>query len=280
MKDFFESTKIKIFLSVLLVLIMLSVFTRNVENNVIASTVNTLTYGISKVSAAATKKNNSGMSYDELQAKVDELQEANRELRARLVDYYDVKEENVRLWKFYGLKKENSDYTLIPAIVLRRDSNDEFYSFTIDKGTSSDISTGDPVMGENGLIGWISEADANTAKVVTILSPRTGIGAADNASKDSGIIKGSAKYADSNRTTFAKLSSDHKVQAGDIITTTGISGMFPKGLVIGEVRDIGYDTYDSSYYAVVEPYDDIRHIVDVAVITGFDGQGEVLKVSE
>ena len=280
MKDFFESTKVKIFLSVLLVLIMLSVFTRNVENNVISSSANTLTYGLSKVSAAATRKNNSGMSYDELQAEYERLKSANRDLRARLVDYYDVKEENARLWKFYDLKKEHSDYTIIPAIVLRRDSNDEFYSFTIDKGTSSDVNTGDPVMGENGLIGWVSEADVNTAKVVTILSPRTGIGAADNATKDTGIIKGSAKYADSNRTTFAKLSSSHKVKEGDVITTTGVSGMFPKGLVIGEVKDIGYDTYDSSYYAVVEPYDNIKTIIDVGVITGFDGQGEILKVTK
>ena len=280
MKEFFESKKIRIFLSVLLVLIMLSVFTRNVENNVISSSVNTLTYGLSKVSAAATQRNNTGMSYDELKARNEELESANRDLRARLVDYYSVKEENTRLWKFYGLKKEHGDYTLIPAIVLRRDSNDEFYSFTLDKGTSSGVDKGDPVMGENGLIGWVSEADVNTAKVVTILSPRTGIGAVDSATKDSGIVKGSAVYADANCTTLAKLKSDHKVKAGDVITTTGISGMYPKGLMIGEVKDLGYDTYDSSYYAVVEPYDDIRTIVDVAVITSFDGEGEILKVDK
>lgn len=277
MKEFFESSRIKVFLSVLLVLVMLSVLTRNVENNVLSSTVNTLTYGLSKVSAAAAQKNISGKSYDELKAENDDLRAANNELRARLIDYYSVKEENTRLWKFYGLKKEHGDYTVIPAMVLRRDSNDEFYSFTIDKGTSSGVSAGDPVMGESGLIGWVSEADAGTAKVVTILSPRTGIGAVDNASKDTGIIKGSAKFADKNQTTFSKLSSENKVKVGDLVTTTGISGMFPKGLMIGEVRDIGYDTYDTSHYAVVEPYDDIRRIIDVGVITSFDNKGEILR---
>ena len=277
MKEFFESTRIKIFFSVLLVLILLSVLTRNVENNIISSSVNSLTYGLSKVSAAAVEKNNSGMTYDELLEQNEDLKAANNELRARLVDYYNVTSENARLWKFYELKKEHGDYSIIPASVLRRDSNDEFYSFTIDKGTSSDVNAGDPVMGESGLIGWISEADVNTAKVVTILSPRTGIGAIDNACGDTGVIKGSAKYADDNKTTFAKLSSEHKVQAGDIITTTGISGMYPKGLIIGEVKELGYDNYDTSYYAVVEPYDDIRKIVDVAVITGFDGEGEILR---
>lgn len=277
MKEFFESGKIKIFLSVLFVLIMLSVFTRNAENNAVSSTINTVTYGLAKVSAAAAENHRGGMSYDELKAENEKLHKANNELRARLVDYYSVKEENTRLWKFYGLKKEHSDYTVVPATVLRRDSNDEFYSFTIDKGTSSDVNAGDPVMGESGLIGWISEADVHTAKVVTLLSPRTGIGAVDNASKDRGIITGSAKLADDNHTMFSKLKSGNKVQPGDIITTTGISGLYPKGLVIGEVTDVCYDTYDTSYYAEVEPYDDIRKIIDVAVIIDFDGQGEILR---
>lgn len=276
MKEFFQSPKIKIFLSVLLVLIMLSVFTRNVQNNVVSTSLNALTYGLSKVTAAASQDEKSDKSFDELKAENELLSQANRELRARLVDYYDVKEENTRLWKFYDLKKEHEDFSLIPARVLRRDSNDEFYSFTIDKGTSSAISAGDPVMGENGLIGWIAEADVYTAKVSTVLSPQTGIGAVDNATGDTGVLTGSAKYADRNRAIFSKLNSEHKVKEGDIITSSGSAGIYPKGLVLGEVKEIGYDTYDTSYYAVVEPYDDIKKVVDVAVICGYEGQGEIL----
>ena len=275
MKEFFKSTKIKIFLSVLLVLIMLSVFTRNVQNNVVSTTVNAVTYGLSKVTAAAVE-DKSEKSYDELKEENELLSQANRELRAKLIDYHSVKEENTRLWKFYELKKQNEDFSLIPATVLRRDSNDEFGSFTIDKGTSSDISTGDPVIGENGLVGWISEADVYTAKVVTVLSPQTSIGAVDKATGDTGIITGSSKYADDNRTMFSKLDSDNKVEEGDIISSSGSAGIYPKGLVLGEVKEIGYDTYDTSHYAVIEPYDDISKIVDVAVISDYEGQGEIL----
>ena len=165
MKEFFQSTKVKIFFSVLLVLVMLSVFTRNVENNVVSTSLNALTYGISKVTAAATHDSADNRSADELRAENEKLSQANRELRARLVDYYNVKEENTRLWKFYGLKKENEDFQLIPSSVLRRDSSDEFGSFTIDKGTGSGISVGDPVIADNGLIGWIAEADVYTTMV-------------------------------------------------------------------------------------------------------------------
>lgn len=259
----------------MLVLIMLSVFTRNVQNNVVSTTVNAVTYGLSKVTAAAVE-DKSEKSYDELKEENELLSQANRELRAKLIDYHSVKEENTRLWKFYGLKKQNEDFSLIPATVLRRDSNDEFGSFTIDKGTSSDISTGDPVIGENGLVGWISEADVYTAKVVTVLSPQTSIGAVDKATGDTGIITGSSKYADDNRTMFSKLDSDNKVEEGDIISSSGSAGIYPKGLVLGEVKEIGYDTYDTSHYAVIEPYDDIGKIVDVAVISDYEGQGEIL----
>ena len=275
MKEFFQSPKIKIFLSVLLVLIMLAVFTRKVENNFISTTINAVTYGLSKVSASAVA-DHSEKTYEELKEENELLLKANRDLRARLVDYYDVKEENTRLWKFYGLKKEHEDYALIPSTVLRRDSNDEFGAFTIDKGTASAINVGDPVIAENGLIGWISEAEVNTAKVVTVLSPQTGIGAVDNATGDTGIITGSAKFADENRMMFSKLTSEHRVEEGDIITSSGAAGIYPKGLVLGEVVGIGYDTYDTSYYALVEPYDDISKITEVAVISGYEGQGEIL----
>ena len=258
MKEFFQSPKIKIFLSVLLVLIMLSVFTRNVENNIISTSFNTLTYGMSKVTAAASSDSSSNLSYDELKKENEELKTANRDLRSRLVDYYEVKEENTRLWMFYELKKEHEDYALIPATVLRRDTNDEFGSFTIDKGTDSAITVGDPVMGENGLIGWISEADVYTAKVVTILSPQTSIG-------------------DDNLTMLSKLTSENKIKKGDIITSSGASGIYPKGMVLGEVIEIGYDTYDTSNYAVIKPYDDISSVLNVAVISDFEGQGEILK---
>lgn len=274
MNDFFKSNSVRIFLSTVFIVIVLSVFTGSIESNFLSSTVNSVTYPLSKVTAAATSEKD--MSYEELKAEYEKLQEENAQLRTQLVNYYDTLTENTRLWKFYDLKKAHPEYSMVPSVVLRRDSNDEFYSFTLDKGTTSDISVSDPVVSQNGLIGWVSEVDLNTCKVVTILSPQTNVGAVDNKSKDTGIVTGSALYSDENLTTFTKLSASHKIKAGDIITSTGVSGLYPKGLLIGEVTDVCYDTYNSTYYAVVKPYDDITKITDLAIITNYTGQGEVL----
>ncbi|MBQ8057435.1 MAG: rod shape-determining protein MreC [Ruminococcus sp.] len=274
MKDFFKSNSVRIFLSTVFILIVLSVFTNSIDKNILSSTVNSVTYPLSKVTAAATSDED--MSYSELLSEYERLKDENTQLRSQLVNYYDTLTENTRLWKFYNLKKEHPEYSIVPSVVLRRDSNDEFYSFTLDKGSSSDICVGDPVVSDNGLIGWVSEIDLNTCKVVTILSPQTSVGAIDNKSSDMGIVTGSALYCDENLTTFTKLSATHKVKAGDIITSTGVSGLYPKGLIIGEVTDVCYDTYNSTYYAVVKPYDDITTITDLAIITNYTGQGEVL----
>lgn len=274
MKDFFKSNSVRIFLSTVFVLIVLSVFTNSIDQNLLSSTVNSVTYPLSKVTAAATSDED--MSYSELLSEYEKLKEENAQLRSQLVNYYDTLTENTRLWKFYDLKKEHPEYSLVPSVVLRRDANNEFYSFTLDKGTTSDIAVGDPVVSDNGLIGWVSETDLNTCKVVTILSPQTSVGATDNKSNDMGIVTGSALYCDDNLTTFTKLSASHKVKTGDIITSTGVSGIYPKGLIIGEVTDVCYDTYNSTYYAVVKPYDDITTITDLAIITDYTGQGEVL----
>lgn len=275
MKEFFKSGIFKFFISTVFVIIVLSVFTNSIDSNMLSSTVNSITYPLSKVTAAVSHDKDKP-SYDELLKENEKLKEENAQLRNQLVNYHDTLTENIRLWKFYDLKKENPEYTLVPSIVLRRDSNDEFYSFTLDKGSTSDVSVGDPVVSQNGLVGWVSEVDLHTSKVVTILSPQTSVGAICNKTSDTGVVTGNTRYCDKGYTTFSKLSANHKVKKGHIITTTGISGLYPKGLIIGEVVDVCFDTYDSSHYAVIKPYDDIKKIKELAVITEYTGQGEIL----
>lgn len=278
MKEFLKSNSVKVFLSTVFVVIALSVFSSSIQSNLLSSTVNSITYPLSRVSAAGANDDN--RSIEEIKAENEQLKEENAKLRKQLVNYYDTLTENARLWKFYDLKKENPQFDMVPSTVLRRDANDDFYSFTLDKGTTSDISVNDPVVSQNGLVGWVSEVDQSTCKVVTILSPQTNVGAIDNKSSDTGIVTGDAKYCDDNLTTFSKLPADHKVKKGDIITTTGISGLYPQGLIIGEIKELCYDTYNTSYFAVVKPFDDIRELSELAIITNFTGQGEVLTHSQ
>lgn len=240
----------------------------------LSSGINILTNGLSQVSAEVSENLNKS-SYDELLEENQKLAEENAKLREQVADYYDLKEENQRLWKFYDIKKENPTYTYVPSTVIRRDSNADFYSFTIDAGTSLGISVNDPVITENGLVGIVSECDASSSKVKTILSPEIKIGAVDSKTKDSGVISGSSRYCDDNLTMLTKISSENKIAEGDIIKTSGVGGLFPADIIIGQVKEFSFDDYDASKYTVIEPYEDIRKVSSVLVITDFNTKGQI-----
>ena len=278
MKDLVTSKSFKKLICLLGVLALLLVLGAVTENNLLSSIVNGITLPMSEVSAAAAKEAVKP-SYDELEAENQELEEEIAKLRTELADYYNVKQENERLWRYYDLKAENPQYDILPATVVRRDPNDDFYSFTLDKGKTSDVAVGDPVVTENGIIGWIYEVDAYTAKVKTILSPDAKVGVIDTVTRDSGVVSGNVLYADENLTTMTRISALNNLKEGDIVTTTGISGIYPAGLIVGEVKEIAFDDYDTSMYAVISPFEDIRTVIDVVVITSFEGQGEISQNS-
>lgn len=268
-----DNKRFKSLIITLVILIAASVLSLG-ENSVIPSAVNAFTNGLFSVTASATASADTA-SYDDLKTENEKLRQENAELREQLADYYDVKQENAKLWKYYDLKKQNPSYKIQPAAVIMRDANDDFYSFTLDIGTSSGVSVNNPVITENGLAGWVYKADLTTCKVKTILSPDTKAGAVDKQSNDSGIISGSASLSDNNLTSLTKLEENNKIKQGDMIVTSGTGGIYPGNLIIGKVKEIKFNSYDASRYAVVEPYEDIRRITSAAVITDFDTKGEV-----
>lgn len=262
----------------LIILTVLSVFSQ-AENSLLSSGLNTVSKGLFQLSAAATASADSA-SAEDLRAEVEALKQENAGLRAQLADYIDTKAENERLWKYYELKKQNPSYKIAPANVIRRDANDDFYSFTLDVGTSVGVSVNAPVITENGLVGWVCQADAATCKVKTILSPDTKASVSDKQSGDSGILSGSVSLSDQNLTAMNKLAENHQLKEGDMVVTSGAGGVYPEGLLVGEVQSIEFNKYDASRYAVLKPYEDVRNITAAAVITGFEEKGKVVKSDE
>ena len=221
----------------------MSVFSHN-GSNIFSGAVNTVTKGLSTLTAGAASSDKSK----------EELEKENEQL-----------------------KKENPSYDILPAGVLRRDANDDFYSFTLDKGSTDNVEKNDPVITENGLIGWVSDVELTTCRVRTILSPDTKASAIDKKTSDNGIISGNAEYCDDNLTCLTKIAENNKIKVGDIVVTSGTGGVYPKNLIIGKVKELKFNSYDTTRYAVVEPYEDIRTVTSAAIITDFDGKGEVKK---
>ncbi len=278
MRDFFADKNRKILAIALSVVIVIAIMGAG-GNPWVSSAFNFLTGGLSKVSAAVSDAADE-KSYEELVEENKKLTKEAADLRTQLVDYYDLKDENARLWRYYNITKSNPDYQILPANVIRRDSSDDFYSFTIDAGTNSGVSLQDPVITGNGLIGFVSSINAVSSKVTTILSPDMQAGALDKKSSDSGIITGNSSYCDKGYSVLTKIDANAKIKENDIIVTSGIGGIYPANLIVGKVKELRYDEYDATKFAVVEPYENIRKVRDVVVLTDFKNKGEVKKASQ
>ena len=276
----FKSNGFKILLAAIFIMAGLILYSISADSSFIFSGISFVTTPISKMTSHVSDSIGSlfskGEDTEQLESKVADLETQLRDLRAITVDYYDIKKENAQFAKYYDLKQKDTSIKFVPGSVIGRDPSENFYGFTLDEGSLSGIEVNDPVATENGLVGWVYEVSANSCKVRTILSPEASVGVVDIRSGDSGVIKGSISLADQGLTKMMYLSEQRDLKQGDILVTSGLSGIYPKNFQVGEVREISYDDFDSSLYAVVKPFEDILNIKDVIVITYFQGKDEVV----
>lgn len=214
-------------------------------------------------------------STDELERENSELKEENRRLNDMLVEYYDLKKENDELYKFYNIKKNNEDFSVIPSTVISRDPNENFYGFILDKGSADGVKLNDPVMTDNGLVGYVSEVSHKSCKVTSIVSPAAQVGAVDKKTSDEGVVTGSPEYSDRGIAVMKNISAQNAMKSGDIVVTSGYGGMYPKNIKIGTISKLDYDDYTGMPIAVIKPFEDVRDITSAAIISNFSGKGDI-----
>lgn len=283
MKRIFAGKGFKVLISVICTLLVVALITAgnpSVSNFFTSFILTPLQQVATGATSSAGNALTPSKSAEELQAEIDRLEEENRNLKDMLIDYYDIKEQNEQLIKYYDIKKENQDFSIVPATVIGRDPNENFYGFTLDKGSLDGVKINDTIMTENGLIGWVCEVAPKSCKVKTILSPDSKIGAVVKKTSDNGIISGSAEYSDNGITLMQNISAQNSMEVGGIVVTSGVGGTYPKNIKIGEVKSITLDDYTGMPVAVIEPYEDIKNVSSAAIIIDFNGKGEITETSQ
>lgn len=203
-----------------------------------------------------------------------ELKSEIDSLRQQIADYEEAIQQNEFYKDFLDIKDSNPDFSFVDATLITRDSDDPYGGFTINKGSTSNISKYDPVITSSGIVGYVTEVGLTSSKITTILSPDITLGALDNRTNDSGIVTGSLSFAKKGYCRFANLSRSCSVAVGDYVITSG-EGIFPEGQLIGSVENIGIDESNNSIYAEIKPFAQIDELRSVMVITSFEGQGGI-----
>ena len=210
--------------------------------------------------------------YDSLMADYESLA---RKLAERESDYRearDLREENVRLRTLLKFHELHTGYEHEQARVESRSGGNWSSSFTIDKGyANSNIAQGNGVATEYGvLIGQVSDVGAINSTVITMLDTTFSAGAYVGDSGGTATVKGDFSLMRSGLLMLDRIDDSLIVLPGDSVVTSGIGGVFPEGLVVGEVVEVFRHNTGIGRYATVKPMRDTETITYVFVITSFE----------
>lgn len=211
-----------------------------------------------------------------------DLRKENRELKNKVAsleaDVRDLekdKAENERLKNYLGIKEQNPEFDIMPCEIIAKDGGNLFSSFTIDKGALDGISVKDAVIAsDRSLVGLVSEVGTNWAKVVTVINSDSVIGALVSRTRDVAVLEGDTLLQNEGKCKLTMLPTEKSADLGDAVETSGLGGLYPKGLYIGTVIDVKPEPHGVSYYATIQPAVDFKRVREVCVITNFEGVPE------
>lgn len=196
------------------------------------------------------------------QQTLSELREENERLRTRNVELEEAAQDTLRLQELLELK---SAYNLQSqaARVISGSSDSWSRSVTIDKGESSGLTVNMPVASTNGVVGQIVDTGPVSSTVRLITDEASSVAAMVQASRAHGMLRGSV----SGELYLDLVSTELDVSVGDVVVTSGLGGVFPKGLPLGIVT--GVQTADGALYhtITVEPFTHPNSLEEVLVIT-------------
>jgi rod shape-determining protein MreC len=190
------------------------------------------------------------------------LKKEIEELKAVLISYQESYQEAKRLRKLLSLSDEYK-YQFISARVIGREQAALSRVILIDKGSSDGLKTGMPVVAPPGLIGRLIDVSWHVSRVLLFIDENSNIDAIVQRNRTQGIISG----AGSSGLIFKYISKTQDVKEGDVIVSAGMGGVFPKGMLIGQV--IHVDKQDASLFLKINvaPFADFSKLEEILILS-------------
>jgi rod shape-determining protein MreC len=188
------------------------------------------------------------------------LVEENRTLRALLTQSDEVRLENARLRLLLEFK-EAQEMATLPARVIAEDASSWFRTIMIDKGSNNGVVEGAPVVVAEGVVGRVVRSSPRFSRVLLITDASSAIASLLQDNRARGVCRGQGEQL-----VFDFVLRQEGVNVGDRVVTSGMGGVFPKGLVVGSVASVGRQDFGLFQSITVTPAVDFSHLEEVLVL--------------
>jgi len=203
------------------------------------------------VGHVANKATTAVLPRSELVQQLEKAERENQELKIRLAQFEETARENARLRQHFGFLKQ-VQWKLKLGRVVGRDPANWWRTLRIDVGTRDGIVPNLPVLTAEGLVGRIAEVSYAQSQVVLLGDPdcRVAVMVEDKETREQGVIApASSSPSDSSLVELSYLSRNSKLAPGQRVITSGVGGIFPKGIFVGQIVDwksVGYGLYNEA----------------------------------
>ena len=188
-------------------------------------------------------------------------------LRAQNEQMTQIQSENERLTALLDVQQDYAQNDPICARVINRDQTAYTSMLVIDKGENDGVAADMAVVTAEGLVGRVTQTGASWARVTCIISNDSGVPAMVETTRDPGVIRGNLAQGDGAQLlTMQYLPTDAVVTPGDLVVTSGMGGVYPKGILIGEVTSVQRGQSQTAS-VIVMPAADFVHLEEVMVIS-------------
>ncbi|MBR3614108.1 MAG: rod shape-determining protein MreC [Clostridia bacterium] len=253
------------------IVLILLIFLSNVEVNKLSyleSAASSIINPIQRVFIDLRNKIQGNSAYfsnmETIMQENEELKKKNSELETILREFEMLKAENTTLQEYMNLTDKYSSYQTIPAYVINKDVSNFSSTLILNVGTKDGIRENMTVIADKGLVGHIISVTENTCKVQVIIDSASTVSSSISTTNDSIICKGTLENDQILRASYIPTGAE--LIQGDSVYTSGIGGIYPKGIVIGTVKEIITTSNITDRYAIVEPAVDFSKIDTVLII--------------
>lgn len=209
------------------------------------------------------------VQYDDLKEENAALREQVNNLQKEIYDLHYHKVQNDRYKEMLSITDPAYSFEYVSADVVTVSSDGWNGSVGINAGTGAGIEKGDIVVCEGGLVGKVTQVGLNWATVSTFIDPQISVGAMLLSTGDVGVTEGTLELKSKGQCLVRYLNKDSAVNRGDQIYTSGLGGVYPKGLLLGTVSELYYEDNGLSLNAVLTPAVSFEKLKEVLVITNF-----------
>lgn len=191
-----------------------------------------------------------------------QLQETIRQLSLQQKQMEEMRQENIRLRQLLSVNELSPIETVGARVVAR---TPDFLSnlLYINQGQGDGIVVNSPVMSGLGIVGRVVLVSNQNSQVQLITNPDASVGAMLERTRLPGVLRGSGN----SLLEMNYISATEQVETGDMVVTSGLDGVYPKGLPVGRVVE-SYKGNSLFLMIKVEPSADLIHLEEVSVIKG------------